>query len=167
MDNLVRLESLTIESIKNVKYGELSFDQLSKIKQGGLNNFNSVLDIYGQNGAGKTTALGTAKILKNVLSGEKLPKDIRQYISLKAAKEIEVESSFFFNPRNLSYIVSKLKDKNGEQLIEVLKLLNIYAHISLIIIENDLIGSINLNSFISVNVLFIRSKTIKIWQCGY
>ena len=116
MDNLVRLESLTIESIKNVKYGELSFDQLSKIKQGGLNNFNSVLDIYGQNGAGKTTALGTAKILKNVLSGEKLPKDIRQYISNKS-HQAKIECMFYIKSQSFeqlityTFIITQLKKK--------------------------------------------------------
>ena len=105
MDNLVRLESLTIESIKNVKYGELSFDQLSKIKQGGLNNFNSVLDIYGQNGAGKTTALGTAKILKNVLSGEKLPKDIRQYIS-NESHQAKIECMFYIKSQSFEQLIT-------------------------------------------------------------
>ena len=32
MSNLVRLESMTIEGIKNVENGELLFDELSKIK---------------------------------------------------------------------------------------------------------------------------------------
>ena len=105
MDNLVRLESLTIESIKNVKYGELSFDQLSKIKQGGLNNFNSVLDIYVKNGAGKTTALGTAKILKNVLSGEKLPKDIRQYIS-NESHQAKIECMFYIKSQSFEQLIT-------------------------------------------------------------
>lgn len=251
MDNLVRLESMIIEGVKNVGYGELSFDELSKIKQDGLNNLNSVLGIYGQNGSGKTTALETAKILKRVLSGEKLPEDIEQYISneshrakiectfyiklrsleqlitytfviaqlqekndtiydivyekmvskeylhsegkwlsintlfevenneitlkkllnklsndnyigLKVAKEIEVGSSFFFNTRNLSHVVSGLKDKNEEKLIEVLKILNIYAQTSLIIIENDLMGSIGLNTRMPVNVYLSDQNSLKL-----
>ena len=68
MSNLVRLESMTIEGIKNVEHGELSFDELSKIKNNNLNDLHSVLGIYGQNGSGKTAALEAAKILKDILS---------------------------------------------------------------------------------------------------
>ena len=241
MDYLVRLERLVIEGIKNVEYGELVFDELSQIKRNECNDLHSVLGIYGQNGSGKTTALETAQILKRVLSGEKLPEDIGQYISneshrakiectfyiksqsftqlvtyifviakprekegnaydiidekmlskeysysekkwlsqktlfevknneivfkklfnkfsyenyvgLKVTKEIEVGSSFFFHTRNLAHIVSDLKEKNEEKLIEVLKILNRYAQTGLIIIQNDLMGSINLNTRMPVNV---------------
>ena len=216
MEELVRLESLIIKGIKNVEYGEITFDEMTKIKEHKLDDFNCVLGIYGQNGSGKTTALETTKILKSILSGEGLPQDIHQYISnesqhaeiectfyiktqsfeqlityttaisqiqkennyiydivyekmiskeynksedkwlsqkilfevenneivlkkllkklsteayigLKVAKEIEVGKSFFFNSRNLSYIVSELKDKNEENLIETLRKLNIYS----------------------------------------
>ena len=220
MSNLVRLESMTIEGIKNVENGELSFDELSKIKNNNLNDFHSVLGIYGQNGSGKTTALEAAKILKDVLSGNKLPEDIEQYISneshlakiectffvksesfkqlityifviakredknlydivyekmiskeylqqedkwqskktlfevekneivlkkllnkfstedyirLQVTKDLEAGSSFFFNKINLSHIISSLKDKDENKLLEVLKILTIYAQTSLII----------------------------------
>lgn len=251
MNNLMRLESMIIEGIKNVEHGEISFDELSKIRFDDEDNLNSVLGIYGQNGSGKTTALETAKILKKVLSGEKLPEDIDQYISneshrakiectfyiksqsfeqlitysfviapnqekddivydiihekmsskeysnhqgkwlpkntlfevenneitlkklanklsnenyigLKVAKEIEIGSSFFFNRRNLSHIVSELKDKNEDKLIETLRMLNIYAQTSLIIIENDLMGSIALNTRMPVNVYLSNQHSLKL-----
>lgn len=250
MKELVRLESLVIEGVKNVEHGELSFDELTKLKQNELDSFNSVLGIYGQNGSGKTTAIEAAIILKGVLSGEKLPKDIEQYISneshrakiectfyiksssfeqlvtytfviaqpqenkdnaydivyekmtskeyshsknkwlpintlfevenneitlkkllhklsnenyigLKVAKEIEVGSSFFFNPRNLSYIISGLENENEEKLIDVLKILSVYAKTSMIIIENDLMGSINFNTRMPVNVYLSNQDSLK------
>lgn len=251
MEELVRLESLIIKGIKNVEYGEITFDEMTKIKEHKLDDFNCVLGIYGQNGSGKTTALETTKILKSILSGEGLPQDIHQYISnesqhaeiectfyiktqsfeqlityttaisqiqkennyiydivyekmiskeynksedkwlsqkilfevenneivlkkllkklsteayigLKVAKEIEVGKSFFFNSRNLSYIVSELKDKNEENLIETLRKLNIYSKTHLIIIENDLMGSIDLNSLMPVNVYLSDENSLKI-----
>lgn len=249
MSNLVRLESMTIEGIKNVENGELLFDELSKIKNNNLNDFHSVLGIYGQNGSGKTTALEAAKILKDVLSGNKLPEDIEQYISneshlakiectffvnsesfkqlityifviakredknlydivyekmiskeylqqedkwqskktlfevekneivlkkllnkfstedyirLQVTKDLEVGSSFFFNKINLSHIISSLKDKDENKLLEVLKILNIYAQTSLIIIGNDLMGSINLNTRMPVNVYLSDENSLKL-----
>ena len=94
MSNIVRLESMTIEGIKNVEQGELSFDELSKIKNNNLNNLHSILGIYGQNSLGKTTALEAAKMLKDVLSGNKLPEDIEQYIS-NESHLAKIECTFF------------------------------------------------------------------------
>lgn len=82
-----------------------------------MNDFNSVLGIYGQNGSGKTTALETAKILKNVLSGEKLPKDIRQYIS-NESHQAKIKCMFYIKSQSFeqlityTFIIAQLQEKN-------------------------------------------------------
>lgn len=251
MNGLVRLESIIIEGVKNVEHGELSFDDMSIMETDEPKHINSILAIYGQNGSGKTTALESAKLLKRILSGEKLPQDIEKYISnesnrariectfyvktmsfeqyitynfviarlenkeevvydvvyermmakeylpadkkwlrqkklfevenneiilkrlvdklskenyigLKVAKEIEVGSSFFFNERNRSNLVLELKNKEETQLVEVLEVLNLYAKTNLIIIENDLMGSINLNTSMPVNVYLLEDNSLKL-----
>lgn len=250
MKSKIRIESILIEGIKNVEHGELSFQEVSRNDKYSFDECNSILGIYGQNGSGKTAALESAKLLKKILSGEKLPSDIGHYISneshhakiectfyvesnslkqlltysfeiaptdhnyhefdiicekliskdfsdenqkwlrkrtlvevrnnnivlkklvdklsnedyigLKVAKEIEVGSSFLFQERNFSHIVSGLKNKGEEDLINALKSLNMYAKINLMIIENDVMGSIGFNTRMPVNVYLFDNHSLKL-----
>lgn len=249
MKEIVRLESIKIEGIKNVEYGELSFEEYFNIQKGKFDELKSILGIYGQNGSGKTTVLETAKLLKIILSGEKLPKDIGQYINhdtqtaritstyfvqsesftqlitysfdieridnqfdivkekmtskeysyednkwlkeiklfevenneitlkklfnqfsavdyagLKVAKEIEIGSSFLFNKRNFNFIFKVEKNKVDLKLLETLKMLNIFAKQHLIVIENDLIGSIKLSSFMPINLYIADKETLSMGE---
>lgn len=45
MDNIVRIESITIQNFKNIKNGYLSFENSKK------NYAASILGLYGQNGS--------------------------------------------------------------------------------------------------------------------
>ena len=67
MNNLgtVRLERLKIQNIKNVKNGEIFFPEQKKLERGefDVDEFGSVLGIYGQNGSGKTTTVDALRIL--------------------------------------------------------------------------------------------------------
>ena len=67
----VRLEKLKFQNIKNVKNGEIFFPEQKKLERGEfeVDEFGSVLGIYGQNGSGKTTAVDALRILQNSLCG--------------------------------------------------------------------------------------------------
>lgn len=63
----VRITSITIENLKNIEYGEITFTSRKE-------TFNSsILGLYGQNGSGKTTLVNAIGILNMLLKGEKIP----------------------------------------------------------------------------------------------
>ena len=72
MNNDFKIESIQIKNIKNVCNGKVDF-----IDNEG---FINLLGIYGQNGSGKTAIVEAFKILKDIMSGDNIPKNISDYI---------------------------------------------------------------------------------------
>lgn len=68
MKSDVKVVSIEMTNMKNVKYGKIDFD---------LNNDNildaQVVGFYGQNGSGKTAVVETFNILQSLLNGKVLP----------------------------------------------------------------------------------------------
>lgn len=67
MNKYIRLTSVEIKNIKNVKYGKIDLPIESNIDKNGLSN---VFGIYGPNGSGKTALITAIDILKKVVSGQ-------------------------------------------------------------------------------------------------
>lgn len=72
MQHVVRLTTLEINNIKNVKHGQIEFSQDGKA---------SILGIYGQNGSGKTVVVDCMVLLKCLLSGKEIPPYFYYYIN--------------------------------------------------------------------------------------
>lgn len=70
--NVIRLVTMEIENIKNVKYGRLEFANGRK---------GSILGIYGQNGSGKTVVVDCMVLLKCLFSGKRIPSHFYYYIN--------------------------------------------------------------------------------------
>lgn len=70
--NIIRLVTIVIDNVKNVKHGRLD---LAKSKKG------SILGIYGQNGSGKTVVVDCMVLLKCLFSGKKIPSNFYYYIN--------------------------------------------------------------------------------------
>ncbi|MCD7834725.1 MAG: AAA family ATPase [Lachnospiraceae bacterium] len=77
-DATVRLSGISIKNFKNVKNGEISFQNPWKKYRA------SVLGLYGQNGSGKTALIDALQILKNILCGKKLDPETADYINVDA-----------------------------------------------------------------------------------
>lgn len=75
----IRLLSMTIDNIKNVEHGCINFINTRKDYK------SSLLGIYGQNGSGKTALIDAISILKLLLTGQKLPSTICDYINISSA----------------------------------------------------------------------------------
>ena len=73
--NIIRLVTMEIDNIKNVKHGKLEF---SKGRKG------SILGIYGQNGSGKTVVVDCMVLLKCLLSGRRIPPHFYYYINTQS-----------------------------------------------------------------------------------
>ena len=93
-DLVVRLSSLTLVNIKNVKNGTI-FMPLSgerNLDWGGA----EVLGVYGQNGSGKTAIVDTLYFLQRIMIGMELSQDILDYIDTDSLKaEVNAEFKIF------------------------------------------------------------------------
>ena len=76
MDNIVRIESITIQNVKNIKNGHLNFENSKK------NYASSILGLYGQNGSGKTALIDALELLRLALSGKSLPQHFANFINV-------------------------------------------------------------------------------------
>lgn len=72
----VRLLGVEIKNLKNVQYGAISFFNSHR-------NFKaSILGLYGQNGSGKTVLIDAIHLLKFALSGQPIPPNFADFISV-------------------------------------------------------------------------------------
>ena len=77
-DTIIRLTSITIENFKNVKYGQLSFENNRKAYR------SSILGLYGQNGSGKTALIDAIELLQYALKGQPVPVKFADYINVES-----------------------------------------------------------------------------------
>lgn len=79
-DFVVRLSSLNLENIKNVKNGTIYMPKTNKkvLSIGGA----EILGIYGQNGSGKTAIVDALYFLQQIMIGMKIDQDISDYIGV-------------------------------------------------------------------------------------
>lgn len=83
-DFVVRLSSLTLEKIKNVKNGTILMPLASdkSLNLGGA----EVLGIYGQNGSGKTAIVDALFFLQKIMIGQEIDQSISDYIDVDEDK---------------------------------------------------------------------------------
>ncbi len=77
----VRIENIELHNFKNVKFGELSFQNTRKVPYQA-----SVLGLYGQNGSGKTALIDAMELLQFLLRGEVVPHYFSDYIHVESDK---------------------------------------------------------------------------------
>ena len=99
MKNIIRLESIEIENLKNVNNGRLSFLGAKSIseslaKESYSNLKSDIMGIYGQNGSGKTAVIDDLHLLKNMFLGVVLDSDTGNYVNDKA-KTLRCSFDFF------------------------------------------------------------------------
>lgn len=94
MENIVRLASLKISNIKNVRNGQIVMPDACR-KQLSCRNAE-VLGIYGQNGSGKTAVIDTLYYLQKIMIGSPLEKETGDYIDVNDSKaEIIADFNIF------------------------------------------------------------------------
>lgn len=80
MESIVRLASLKISNIKNVKNGQIMMPNACR-KQLSYKNAE-VLGIYGQNGSGKTAIIDTLYYLQEIMTGRTVEEEAADYIDV-------------------------------------------------------------------------------------
>lgn len=94
----VRIKNVIIENFKNVKYGELSFENKRKDYK------SSILGLYGQNGSGKTSLIDALQLLKYALSGKAIPAKYADYVNVDSEKST-LTYEFMVRDENINYSV--------------------------------------------------------------
>lgn len=98
--NPVRIINLSIKNFKNVANGQVNLGTGENL----LKNKPDIRGIYGQNGTGKTSIIKAIKLIKGLMIGESLPKDINEYV-MRGEKQLEITVSFFINSHYKDYLV--------------------------------------------------------------
>lgn len=76
IEQTVRIERITINNIKNVKHGEVSFSNIRRPEGA------SVLGVYGQNGSGKSALIDALEIVQQCMTGRKIEEHFAHIISV-------------------------------------------------------------------------------------
>ncbi len=90
-DYTVRLSSLTLKRIKNVKNGTIYMPMANEKNQNVI--VAEILGIYGQNGSGKTAIVDTLYFLQQIMIGNEIDESLIDYIDVDAASA-EVTAEF-------------------------------------------------------------------------
>lgn len=86
---IVRLSSLTLENIKNVRKGTVCVPMTDITKAG-------VLGIYGQNGSGKTAIIDALYFLHQIMIGSELGSEIADYLN-SGSGHAEISAEFIIS----------------------------------------------------------------------
>lgn len=119
MDSLVvRLASLSLKNIKNVKNGTIF---MPKTKENGKVLCDSeILGIYGQNGSGKTAIVDALYFLQQIMTGNSIEQEITNYLDVDSdTTEINAEFKIYGSKilYEVGYHVCLLRSE-GEVVIE-------------------------------------------------
>lgn len=100
MDCIVKVVSVCLKNIKNVKQGKIDvsngFDSIGK---------SNILGIYGQNGSGKTAVVESFKLLRLILDEEELPQ-LATHLICDKQETAEVSFDFLVKNSTGEYFVS-------------------------------------------------------------
>ncbi|WP_230199434.1 AAA family ATPase [Bacillus ndiopicus] len=116
MDTIIRISNVTIQCLKNVKYG--TFKTNSTFLQ---QNKADVVGFYGQNGSGKTAVVEAFSLLKALLQAKKLPDKELKLIYFKE-KSIELHIEFLITNLLGQYFVKYFVElQEGIETLKVVK----------------------------------------------
>ena len=116
-----RLQKVRIENLKNVECGNIRFacNTHSDI----FRKEADILGVYGQNGSGKTTLMFAIDLLKQLLCGKNIWRDMPKFIKIGSAYanveyDISLESEKYGNYLVNYSVMFKIKDNEKKQMGE-------------------------------------------------
>lgn len=101
-DFIVRLSSLTLERIKNVKNGTIYMPMANEKNPN--TKIAEILGIYGQNGSGKTAVVDALYFLQQIMIGDTLDQSLIDYIDVETSSA-EITAEFKIVGDNVFYEV--------------------------------------------------------------
>lgn len=118
MKSIVRLSSLKISNIKNVRNGQIVMPNTHR-KQLSCKNAE-VLGLYGQNGSGKTAIVDALHYLQKIMIGGALDDEISNYIGVNDSQaEISVDFNIFSEKvvYETNYRIMLQKKEQGAEIV--------------------------------------------------
>lgn len=118
MEGIVRLASLKISNIKNVRSGQITMPNTCRKRL--TYKKAEVLGLYGQNGSGKTAVIDTLYYLQRIMTGKPMEEEIADYIDVTDHQaEISVDFNIFYEAviYEVSYKIIVQRCKNGAEII--------------------------------------------------
>lgn len=116
-----RIQKITIDNLKNVAHGDIRF--VCSTYEDIFRKEPDILGMYGQNGSGKTTLIFAVHLLKQLLVGRRLWKDMDKFIRAGASfakidYDMSLESEKFGNYMVHYSVVLKTKvmDKESDDM---------------------------------------------------
>lgn len=104
MEGIVKIQEIQINNFKNVKHGVASFQSYNYIKKKEEYNSADILGIYGQNGSGKTSLVESIDILKTLLIGNELDKNLIN-LFMYGSNTTSFKYTFLIEIYNKKYLV--------------------------------------------------------------
>jgi len=99
---IIRIQSIELENFKNIQKGNI--DLLSYRQKTYYDGKAELVGIYGQNGSGKTAVVEAYRLFKLVVSGEKLPDNIQNYIH-KLEEQAKLKFVFYVERGEEKFLV--------------------------------------------------------------
>lgn len=121
MENIVRIQKINIENLKNIENGKITFESYKNKKYLDEKYTADILGIYGQNGSGKTGMIEGIGILKSVLEGEKIDSEMREILSKDKITKFEYE--FLVDIQKERYLVSYKFEIKWDEELEVITII--------------------------------------------
>lgn len=118
MESIVRLSSLKISNIKNVKTGQIVMPNTCQKHL--TYKTAEVLGLYGQNGSGKTAVIDTLHYLQKIMVGSTLNEEIADYMDAASNQaEILADFNIFITPiiYEVSYKIILQKSERGANIV--------------------------------------------------
>ena len=108
----IRIDNIEINNFKNVKHGVID---LTSKKQNA-----SILALYGQNGSGKTALIECIEILKNAISGRKIPTYASELVNLDSDYSTLSFKFSITDDLDITYLIYKFSIK--KEAVETIEL---------------------------------------------
>ncbi|MCM1173650.1 MAG: ATP-binding protein [Blautia sp.] len=118
MESIVRLSSLKISNIKNVRTGQIIMPNTSQKHL--TYKTAEVLGLYGQNGSGKTAVIDTLYYLQKIMIGSTLEAEVADYIDAGSNQaEIIADFNIFIGAviYEVSYRIILQRSENGANIV--------------------------------------------------
>lgn len=119
MECVVRLASLNISNIKNVRNGQIIMPNVCR-KQLFYKNAE-VLGVYGQNGSGKTAVIDTLYYLQTIMTGSSLDEEIADYIDANANRAEIIADFYIFAETAIYEVGYKVILRRTDRHVEIIR----------------------------------------------
>lgn len=82
---IIRIERLRLKNIQNIEDGEIHLKEYKDLSDGYVNELSNYIGLFGPNGSGKTTIIYALHMLKSIITGNRVFRDLIKNDSEKAS----------------------------------------------------------------------------------